>query len=163
VPHGKDNGSTINQLLNEYKDFDNLVKQLIENSTNLIRNDLADLGGQKRQWFSDNVVFLGDAIHATTPNLAQGACQAMEDAYCLTLCVKKYGSDLQSAFKEYQLKRENKAMFIVNTSWKLGKMAHSKSFLLYNLYKLFWKVAPDNLFTKQEKKINDLSYMDSLH
>jgi 2-polyprenyl-6-methoxyphenol hydroxylase-like FAD-dependent oxidoreductase len=162
VPHHKDNGNAISELLEEYKDFDSLVKQLIKNSNHLIRNDLADLGGQKRKWYSGNVVFLGDAIHATTPNLAQGACQAMEDAYCLSLCFKKYGDDLQKVFTHYQTRREDKAMFIVNTSWKLGQMAHSKSFLLYNLYKLFWKIAPDKIFTDKEKKINDLSYIDSL-
>lgn len=162
IPHGKDNGNPINELLHEYNDFDNLVKQLIEKPTHLIRNDLADLGGHKRQWFSDNVVFLGDAIHATTPNLAQGACQALEDAYCLALCLKKYGDDLQKVFSTYQAMREDKAMFIVNTSWQLGQMAHTNSSFMYSLYKLFWKIAPDKLFTKQERKINDLSYMDWL-
>lgn len=30
-----------------------------------------------------NVALLGDAAHATTPNLGQGACQAVEDAFSI--------------------------------------------------------------------------------
>ncbi len=31
----------------------------------------------------DRVCLIGDAAHATTPNMGQGACQAIEDAYIL--------------------------------------------------------------------------------
>jgi 2-polyprenyl-6-methoxyphenol hydroxylase-like FAD-dependent oxidoreductase len=35
------------------------------------------------QWQKDRVCLIGDAAHATTPNMGQGACQAIEDAYIL--------------------------------------------------------------------------------
>jgi 2-polyprenyl-6-methoxyphenol hydroxylase-like FAD-dependent oxidoreductase len=35
------------------------------------------------QWQKDRVCLIGDAAHATTPNMGQGACQAIEDAYLL--------------------------------------------------------------------------------
>lgn len=37
-----------------------------------------------RRWHTDWVCCLGDAVHACTPNLGQGGCQALEDAACLT-------------------------------------------------------------------------------
>lgn len=37
-----------------------------------------------RSWADGNVVLIGDAVHAMMPNLGQGGCQAIEDAYVLT-------------------------------------------------------------------------------
>jgi 2-polyprenyl-6-methoxyphenol hydroxylase-like FAD-dependent oxidoreductase len=163
-PGGKDNPSTIkNDLLNNFSDFSPVVKELISNSDNYIRNDLSDLGNQSRSWYTGKVVFMGDSIHATTPNLAQGACQAIEDAYTLSICLKKYFPDLSKSFSTYQSLREDKAMFVVNTSWTLGQMAHTNNPLLHYFFNKFWEMAPDWVFKKQEKKINDLSYTETMN
>ena len=160
---GKDNPHTIkNELLNNFSNFSPLIKDLIAHSENFIRNDLADLGGESRPWHKGKTVFIGDAIHATTPNLAQGACQAIEDAYTLSKCLKTYSPDLAKAFGTYQNLREDKAMFVVNTSWKLGQMAHSRNPLLKYFYRKFWELAPAGVFRKQEKRINDLSYTEKI-
>ncbi len=37
-----------------------------------------------RSWADGNVVLMGDAVHPMMPNLGQGGCQAIEDAYVLT-------------------------------------------------------------------------------
>jgi len=37
-----------------------------------------------RSWAQGNVVLIGDAVHPMMPNLGQGGCQAIEDAYVLT-------------------------------------------------------------------------------
>ncbi|HEX8349823.1 MAG TPA: FAD-dependent monooxygenase [Hymenobacter sp.] len=162
-PGGKDNPATIKtDLFNDFLDFNPLVKDLITNSQNFIRNDLADLGSQPRKWASGNIVFLGDAIHATTPNLAQGACQAIEDAYALSVCLRKHAQDLPKSFSAYQALRQKKAMLVVNTSWRLGQMAHTANPLLQQLFKQFWRFAPDSLFKKQEQAINDLSYTQAI-
>ena len=106
---GKDDANTIRQeLLKEFRDFHPFVKELLFNSSNFIRNDLADLGTKKRKWYQDKIVFIGDAIHATTPNLAQGGCQAIEDAYCLSLLMKKSNHDFSEIFPTYQSLREKK-------------------------------------------------------
>jgi 2-polyprenyl-6-methoxyphenol hydroxylase-like FAD-dependent oxidoreductase len=163
-PGGKDNPDTIkNDLLSDFSDFSPVVKELISNSDNFIRNDLADLGSKARRWYTGNIVFIGDSIHATTPNLAQGACQAIEDAYTLSKCLKKCLPDLSKSFSTYQALRQDKAMLVVNTSWRLGQMAHTKNPLLQYALKKFWQMAPDRIFKKQEMKINDLSYTDTIH
>ena len=162
-PGGKDDPGTIkNDILKDFSNFNKVVKDLIVNSDNFIRNDIADLDNSKRTWFKGRVVFVGDAIHATTPNLAQGACQAIEDAYTLSKCLKVNFTDLSKAFSIYQGLREDKAMFVVNTSWKIGKMAHTNNSFLQYCYKKFWQLAPAGLFKKQEQKINDLSYTERI-
>lgn len=163
-PGGKDDPATVkNDLLHEFSNYNPVVKDLIHNSDNFIRNDLADLGSNPRTWYKGKIVFIGDAIHATTPNLAQGACQAVEDAYTLSKCLKAHFPNLSKAFSTYQRLREDKAMFVVNTSWRLGQMAHTNNPLLQYCFKKFWQLAPAGLFKRQEKKINDLSYTEAIN
>ena len=48
----------------------------------ILRNDIYDRDPLSR-WSCDRVTLLGDATHPMTPNLGQGACQAIEDAVVL--------------------------------------------------------------------------------
>lgn len=54
------------------------------------------------QWSKGRVTLLGDAAHPMLQYLAQGACMAMEDAFCLAHKVDKSGGDLPAAFLSYQ-------------------------------------------------------------
>jgi 2-polyprenyl-6-methoxyphenol hydroxylase-like FAD-dependent oxidoreductase len=158
---GKDDPDTIRQELGQdFQDFHPFVKQLILHSSNFIRNDLADLGTEKRKWYLDKIVFLGDAIHATTPNLAQGGCQAIEDAYCLSLLMKKSNHDFSKIFPTYQSLREQKVSYIVDTSWRFGKMAQNP--ISSRLAKYLIRFLPSSSTIKLERKLNDLSYLDHL-
>lgn len=155
---GVDNFDTVRQeLIRDYKDYHPIIKDLLINSSNFIRTDIADLGTIKRKWFLNKIVFLGDAIHATTPNLAQGGCQAIEDAYCLSLLMAKSNGNYSSIFPTYQKLREDKVSFVVDTSWALGKIAHNK--ILSQLGKYFFEYAPENVLRKSEKRLNDLNYL----
>ena len=155
---GQDNPNTIRQeLLNEYKHFHPLLKELLLKSTNFIRNELADLGSEKRNWYHNRIVFIGDAIHATTPNLAQGGCQAMEDAFCLAYLMKNSTGNFSELFPVFQNLRNKKVSYIINTSWRFGKMMNSplRTFIM----KCFFKYAPNSFFVGLEKRLNDLSYL----
>jgi 2-polyprenyl-6-methoxyphenol hydroxylase-like FAD-dependent oxidoreductase len=46
------------------------------------------------------MVLIGDAAHPTTPNLGQGGCMAVEGAYILSECIKKYGLS-KEAYERY--------------------------------------------------------------
>ncbi len=43
-------------------------------------------GPPLRRWSAGRVTLLGDAAHAMTPSLGQGACQAIEDAVVVARC-----------------------------------------------------------------------------
>ncbi|MGP4028129.1 FAD-dependent monooxygenase [Actinomadura sp. 3N407] len=49
----------------------------------LLRNDIYDLPAPLTAFHRGGVALLGDAAHPMTPNLGQGACQAIEDAVVL--------------------------------------------------------------------------------
>ncbi|MEO6231653.1 MAG: FAD-dependent monooxygenase, partial [Ferruginibacter sp.] len=75
---------TINDLQNHFKDFHKPVPDIIAATKNdaLIWGDILDIAPIKKYAF-ENILLIGDAAHATTPNLGQGACQAIEDAVIL--------------------------------------------------------------------------------
>jgi 2-polyprenyl-6-methoxyphenol hydroxylase-like FAD-dependent oxidoreductase len=75
--------------------------------TAVIRNDIYD-GRPARTWSRGRVALAGDAIHPMTPDLAQGACQAIIDATTLASCLAS-SSDTQAALREYQQRRWRKA------------------------------------------------------
>lgn len=60
-----------------------------------------------RSWADGNVVLVGDAVHPMMPNLGQGGCQAIEDAYVLaeTLEACKSTDKLEGALQDFYRKR----------------------------------------------------------
>jgi len=89
--------------------------------------------------------------------MAQGACQAMEDAHCLSWLMKKQKGDFSLVYPVYQEIRAKKVSLIVKTSWQMGKMAHSR--IGASLVKAIFKYAPDRVFLSLERKLNDVSYL----
>ena len=112
-----------NQLSKSYSSFHPLVNRVIMATPKdkILRNDISDLEPIKK-WYEGNVCLIGDAAHATTPNMGQGGAQAIEDAYYLANLIKIEGSS--RAFNLFQKARQKKVDGIVKQSWFIGKMAH---------------------------------------
>jgi 2-polyprenyl-6-methoxyphenol hydroxylase-like FAD-dependent oxidoreductase len=58
-----------------------------------------------RHWSRGRVALLGDAAHPTLQSLAQGACMAIEDGFCLAEEIDLAGGDFPAAFRQYQTAR----------------------------------------------------------
>lgn len=116
------NTNSVN-LLETFREFHPDILEIIANTPNaqIIESEIIDLKPIP-QWHSDHVCLIGDAAHATTPNMGQGACQAVEDAYVLGKLLDK-GLPLEKTFADYQRLRQKKARMIVNTSWQTGKLS----------------------------------------
>lgn len=89
----------------------------------LIRTDISDLQ-PIRAWHRSRVVLLGDAAHATTPNLGQGGAQAIEDGWVLAEQLAAHSDDPGVAFRRYESIRRRKAHRVVARSRQLGRLAH---------------------------------------
>ncbi len=140
----RDDAATLKStLLDRYRGFPARLLELIEAVPveRILRNDLYDFEPISR-WSGGKVVLLGDAAHATTPNLGQGACQAIESAYALGQCLRGE-SDLSRAFAAYEMRRMKKAHMVTKLSWKLGQMAQVKSPLGRRLYFLSARMTPE--------------------
>ena len=146
-----------NNLAMEFITFHPLIHDLIQ-STSLaqiheaIITDLAPIS----QWYEGNICLLGDAAHATTPNMGQGACQAIEDAFVLASCLEKYSYD--EAFQHYQHLRKEKAEYVVNTSWKIGKVSHWKNPVAIAFRNQLMRWTPEKTALKTSSRLFDTNY-----
>jgi 2-polyprenyl-6-methoxyphenol hydroxylase-like FAD-dependent oxidoreductase len=89
-------------------------------ATAVMRHDISDLA-PVWPWGRGRVSLLGDAAHATTPNLGQGACQALEDAVVLADCLGQDGPTA-AGLRRYELARQQRTERIVRLSRSMGKV-----------------------------------------
>lgn len=68
---------------------------------------------QLARWTRGRLALLGDAADATTPNLGQGAAQALEDAAALVRAVAATPADLPGALRDYETTRKARAELVV--------------------------------------------------
>ena len=85
--------------------------------TSIITTEIEELWLE--QWFSKNVVLLGDAVHAMTPNIGQGAGMAMEDA--VALAEELAGSTkIEDALQNYVRRRKPRVETVMRISREVG-------------------------------------------
>jgi 2-polyprenyl-6-methoxyphenol hydroxylase-like FAD-dependent oxidoreductase len=71
-------------------------------------------------WHRDRILLIGDAVHATTPQLAQGASIAIEDAVLVAQLLSRDRS-LEDIFAEFMRRRFERCKFVVETSLQIGR------------------------------------------
>ncbi|MDQ6821801.1 MAG: FAD-dependent monooxygenase [Actinomycetota bacterium] len=74
-------------------------------------------------WSRGRTTLLGDAAHPMLQYLAQGGCQALEDALCLAEMVASH-DDVAEAFAAYQAVRIPHTSRVVNMARTFGEMIH---------------------------------------
>lgn len=151
-----DQGKASSQnLLDYFTAYHPLVQQILKATPVSVIHEarLSDLKPMSN-WVKKNVGLLGDAAHATTPNMGQGACQSIEDAYVLGACMGKYS--FNEALQKYQTIRMPKARTVVNNSWAIGKLAHIRNPILMRLRNGLMQMTPQRINRKQLGKIFEL-------
>lgn len=150
------NEFSINDLEHYFSKYNSVIKEVLK-TTKKEQINTAEISDLKPTniWYKENVCLIGDSAHATTPNMGQGACQAIEDAFVLSECIDKYG--ITKAFSEYQKLRLPKAHQIVNASWLLGKVAHLKNPILIGLRNQMLRLTPSSVNRKQNEQIFQLA------
>lgn len=78
-----------------------------------------------REWTDRRVTLLGDACHAMPPSLGQGAIMAIEDGVVLARALEACGGDVIEGFQRYQAARVERAVEVVNCSWKESRGRNS--------------------------------------
>ena len=76
-------------------------------------------------WHKGRVVLLGDAVHASTPHLAQGAGMAIEDALVLADELEAAPTP-EAAFEAYRARRFKRVEHVAVNSIKIGEMQMGK-------------------------------------
>jgi salicylate hydroxylase len=73
------------------------------------------------RWVDGRVALLGDAAHPMLQYFAQGACQAMEDAVCLSHMLSQYPDDCAAALEHYRAQRFGRTARVQLLSRAIGE------------------------------------------
>jgi 2-polyprenyl-6-methoxyphenol hydroxylase-like FAD-dependent oxidoreductase len=149
----------IPSLLVYFSKFHSPVSEVLKKTKNeqMIWGDIIDLKPIKKFTFR-NIVLMGDAAHATTPNMGQGACMAIEDAAVLSNCLDQYVT-VEEAFQKFEQKRIGRTTKIVNTSRTLGKVAHWENPLLTKFRNTVIRLTPPSVTEKQLRFLTDITFV----
>lgn len=103
-------------------------------------------------WHHGAVVLLGDAAHAATPNLAQGAAMAIEDALVLSGLLVRH-DDPQQAFAAYRAVREDRVREIRNRSYALGRLSLARRSPAVLVRNLLMRATPAAVATRASARL----------
>ena len=136
-----------------FQSFAQPVSTMIRNTpaSELIWSDISDLEPPDQLAFG-KVVLIGDAGHATTPNLGQGACMGIEDALVISEELAKTNS-VEIAFQTFEQKRLRRTCFIVNTSYRLGKIAQLENKILIAIRNTLFRCTPAVVHERQVAQV----------
>ncbi len=114
-------------VLDAFKGWYSPIPELIEATPDkeISRRDIFDLKPLEF-WGTGRVTLLGDAAHATTPAMGQGAGMAIEDGVVLAEELSldpslRHGSRIATALKAYEGRRLPRCKAIVDESYQLSK------------------------------------------
>jgi 2-polyprenyl-6-methoxyphenol hydroxylase-like FAD-dependent oxidoreductase len=141
----------VRDLIDNFGSYHDPIRAILERTRDedLIWNDIIDIAPLKQFAFG-RVLLQGDAAHATTPNLGQGACMAIEDAATLMNCLRKE-NQVQQAFQRFEQLRLARTTRIVNNSWQFGKLSQTENRLVAGLRNLAVRFTPNRVNEKQFK------------
>ncbi len=91
----------------------------------VLRNDIVALP-PLASYAAGRVALLGDAAHAMTPDMGQGACQALEDAVVLAAALGA-DPDVTAALAAYDAERRPRTRKIAARSRRIGQVAQWRS------------------------------------
>ncbi|OMP65992.1 FAD-dependent monooxygenase [Domibacillus epiphyticus] len=97
-------------------------------------------------WTNGNITLLGDAAHPMLQYLAQGGCQALEDAACLADELLKNEGDYKSVFQNYQEQRIPRTAKVQTNARTWGEIIHAEDELSILLRNTIFKLREANDF-----------------
>ncbi|SIT45429.1 3-hydroxybenzoate 6-hydroxylase [Paraburkholderia ribeironis] len=113
------------EVMSYFEGIHPLPHQMLDRPTSWKRWATADRDPVER-WSFGRATVLGDAAHPMTQYLAQGACQALEDAVTLGAAVAATDGDFEAAFALYEKARIPRTARVLYSAREMGRIYHAK-------------------------------------
>jgi 2-polyprenyl-6-methoxyphenol hydroxylase-like FAD-dependent oxidoreductase len=107
-----------------------------------------------REWGRGRVTLLGDAAHAMTPNLSQGAAQSLEDAVVLGSELAR-GGGIEPALRRYEERRRKRANGLIRASRQAGRLAQRKTAIGCAVRDALVRALPERVGNAQQARMVD--------
>ncbi|MDT9686902.1 FAD-dependent monooxygenase [Streptomyces sp. P9(2023)] len=127
-PAGVRHTDPLGELRGRFAGWHEPIPQLLDATRpeDVLHHDIHELTTPLPSFVAGRVALLGDAAHAMTPNLGQGACQALEDAVVLASALAR-GGDVDSALRAYDAERRPRSQAVTVAARKAGRMGQQLS------------------------------------
>ncbi|MEM8856857.1 MAG: FAD-dependent monooxygenase [Chloroflexota bacterium] len=148
-----DDAAEKEHLLNVFADFPAPTLELIKAvpAEKILRHRLNDLAPIP-QWHTGSILLLGDAAHAMTPNLGQGAAQGIVDAWTIVGCIKGRAT-INEAFEQFVALRQKEVNQVVAQCWQIGKVTNIRSSWLSGLRNSTLSLVPASVGDRGRRKL----------
>lgn len=155
---GEGSPDTVAALARRFAGIDARLDALLAQADPGQRAHRGPLGDRPRARFGAGpVLLLGDAAHASTPNLGQGAALAIEDAGWLALhlpaALAPGSAGLGTLATRYAQARTARVEAAVRTAWRLGWAAHWRNRLACWLRDVLLRALPARASTRQAEAL----------
>ena len=143
----------VKDIQERFKNYHAPIPAILQHTTDdlLIWNDIIDIAPVNKYAYG-KMLLIGDAGHATTPNLGQGACQAIEDAVVLGDELK-HNLSIETAFSQFEKRRLKRTHYIINTSRAIGRVAQVENKLMSAARNSLFRMIPASFNEKQLDKL----------
>ncbi|RAV10016.1 hypothetical protein DQP55_16080 [Mycolicibacterium sp. GF69] len=147
-PKGAHLHEELNEVAARFSGWHEPIPQLLAATAPdaLLSHDIYHLRIPLPSYVANRVALLGDAAHAMTPDLGQGACQALEDA--VTLAALAANRSVPAALAEYDHTRRPRTQAMVSTSARVGRFTGSRNPLLAVLRNALFGLLPTGAYLR---------------
>jgi 2-polyprenyl-6-methoxyphenol hydroxylase-like FAD-dependent oxidoreductase len=150
VPEGATAPDELAEVRARFGTWHDPIPRLLQAATSVIRHDMYELPDLS-SYVSGRAVLVGDAAHAMTPNLGQGACQALEDVATLATLLDRY--EIPEALARYDAFRRRHTQAVVRRSRQAGLLGQWSSPVAVALRDRLMRLLPASAMVRQLEPI----------
>lgn len=151
-------GGALNALRSRFSSYANPVPTILDALSDqpIYRDDIYDRDPLGQTWGRGRVTLIGDAAHPVQPNLGQGGCMAIEDAFELVKqLVTSSEESVPSLLRQFEASRSDRIQRVFMTSRQVGQLGQAETAIACFFRNWIYKLTPTRLADLQFKWLFD--------
>jgi 2-polyprenyl-6-methoxyphenol hydroxylase-like FAD-dependent oxidoreductase len=156
----EEDGGTLAVLRSRFSSYGHPVPAILEAIARqpIYRSEVFDRNPLGQTWGTGRVTLIGDAAHPVLPNLGQGGCMAIEDAFELAKHLAASSEDsTPSRLRQFEAGRSDRVARVFTTSRQVGTLGQVENPILCTMRNWLYKLTPTQLANLQFKWLFDYS------
>ncbi len=151
-------GGALTVLRSRFSGYANPVPAILAALTNqaIYRDDIYDREPLRQPWGRGRVSLIGDAAHPVQPNLGQGGCMAIEDAFELAKRLASVREEVvPSLLRQFEASRYDRISRVFTLSRQIGQIGQATHPIACFIRNWSYKLTPTWLADSQFKWLFD--------